>query len=111
MFSRICLDDWFEVGKEPEGFQNKLWFANPISGQVGLFKYGLSSSSQFKNNSNGFDEKFTCELARIMNIFCADGDMAVYKNKQGFVSYNFVQESQMLKHGHELLCEYYSVEH
>ena len=92
---------WHEwvVGSEDMGSKKKFWFRFP-EGPEGywLFKYPKS------NTGEHWAEKIAAEIASLMDIECAEVELATFGNEQGSVSKAFTGTGQELVHGNQMLA-------
>ncbi|EAJ6142571.1 hypothetical protein IDR50_000728 [Campylobacter lari] len=83
---------------EPLGTKEKFWTQD----KKYLFKIGR------ENTLENCSEKIACELAKLINLPCAEYELAIYKNgntSHGVASKNFLNSTSNLVLGNELLSE------
>jgi HipA-like C-terminal domain len=78
---------------EQLGTKEKFWFC----GTKKLCKIGRPDTGE------NWAEKATSEIAKLLKIPCAKYELAIWKNKECVISYNFVPDHGRLIHGNELL--------
>lgn len=81
----------YEGASEGSGRSEKVWLMNPDTGQTGLFK--------FKKDTKTTDHVSECiayDLAMILEIPCAKFEIGVYRGREGSMSYNIVDQVNMI---------------
>ncbi|MCF6149447.1 MAG: hypothetical protein E3K37_12410 [Candidatus Kuenenia sp.] len=84
---------------EPLGTKEKFWFYDEKEKIKKLFKVG-----RIKTGEN-WSEKIACELAKRLDLPCANYDFAIWNNKEGVVTPNFVPKNGRLILGNEILAK------
>jgi hypothetical protein len=85
---------------EPEalGSKQKFWYRQPESKSDWLFKYPKQNTGQH------WAEKIAAEIASCMDIPHARVELALFQGEQGSIAESFVQVSQDLFHGNQILA-------
>lgn len=82
---------------EEMGTKDKFWYRDPRSGRRWLFKYPR------KGTGEHWAEKISSEVAELLGIDHARTELATFQDERGSVSESFVESSQHLVHGNQLL--------
>lgn len=80
---------------EPMGTKFKFWFSQ--SDKEWLFKQGRPTTGE------DWAEKIASELADLLGVSHANYELAVWQDKPGVVSSNFLPRNGLLAHGNEIL--------
>ena len=87
-----CFDNWVETDHPyGTGASEKIILENPEDGKKGIFKFPKTFDD---GNITGeyWAEKLACEIAKLIDIPCADVDIGIYNGRYGSMSYIFVKE-------------------
>jgi len=82
---------------EQLGTKEKFWFYDEKDGTTKLFKIGRHGTGE------NWSEKATSELAKLLDLPCAEYEFAIWKEKEGVISTLFVPQNGRLVHGNEVL--------
>ena len=98
------FSDWevYEGFHEGSGRSEKIWLYNPISNQIGLFKYKKDVETK-----DHISEKLASELAAALDIPCAYVEIGSYQGREGSMSFLINKEGEDLIEGIWLINEYY----
>lgn len=84
---------------EQLGSKEKFWYYDRDANQIKLFKVGRPGTGE------NWAEKVAGEIAKLLNLPCATYDFAIWNQKEGVTSPNFVPKNGRLVHGNELLSK------
>lgn len=85
----------YDGASEGSGRSEKIWLIEHKTSQIGLFKYKRDI-----NTTDHISECIACELARLLDIECAEFELGTYAGREGSMSYNIVKsEKQQLIEG------------
>lgn len=82
---------------EQLGTKEKFWFYDEKDSTTKLFKIGRHGTGE------NWSEKATSELAKLLDLPCAEYEFAIWKEKEGVISTLFVPQNGRLVHGNEVL--------
>ena len=85
---------------EEMGTKDKFWYRDPRSGRRWLFKYPR------KGTGEHWAEKISSEVAELLSIDHARTELATFQDERGSVSESFVETSEQLTHGNQLLVRW-----
>lgn len=85
---------------EEMGTKDKFWYRDPRSGRRWLFKYPR------KGTGEHWAEKISSEVAELLSIDHARTELATFEDERGSVSESFVDTSEQLTHGNQLLVRW-----
>lgn len=91
---------------EQMGTKYKFWYKNE-SEDLYLFKATLSTDylgSEVQRLGEDWAEKIACEIAKELNIPCAEYELALYNGQQGVITKNFVSDDENMEYGNTLLA-------
>lgn len=95
--------DVYEGASEGSGRSEKIWLINPDTGKIGLFKY-----KKDENTTDHISECIAYKLADILQLACARFELGTYQDKEGSMSYNIINNEEMvLIEGLSVLNLYY----
>lgn len=97
-FRVIDVSKWSEVSSEQMGSKDKLWLDK--GGEYWLFKYPRSGTGEH------WAEKVAAEIATLLQIPCAQVELAERGGMLGTISRRFVDADETLVHGNELMAQY-----
>ncbi len=83
---------------EQLGTKEKFWFYNEDK-TIKLFKIGRPGTGE------NWSEKVASELAKLLELPCAEYEFAVWNGKEGVTSQLFVPQNGRLIHGNEILAK------
>ena len=96
----LSLNGLIEV--ESEGTSNKFWIIDKkTSKKIALFK-----ETNFYSDE-AYGELFSEEVAKILGMKTAHYDLAIFNNRYGVISYNFLKENEYLIYGGDILVDFY----
>ncbi|MEW6378300.1 MAG: hypothetical protein AB1611_01700 [bacterium] len=84
---------------EQLGTKAKFWFYDKSDNTTKSFKIGRPGTGE------NWAEKVACELAKLLNLPCAEYEFAIWKGKEGVISPCFVPPDGRLVHGNEILAK------
>lgn len=93
--AKISADAYDTI--EQLGTKEKFWFYDEKDGTKKLFKIGRHGTGE------NWSEKATSELAKLLDLPCAEYEFAIWKEKEGVISTLFVPQNGRLIHGNEVL--------
>jgi len=76
----------YEGASEGSGRSEKVWLQNPITGDIGLFKFKKDVTT-----TDHVSECIACQIAEVLSIPCAKYELGTYNGMEGSMSYNIVQ--------------------
>lgn len=85
----FSLWEEYEGNSEGSGRSEKIWLQNPETGQIGLFK--------FKKDEGTTDHVSECiayRLAMVLDIPCAKFELGRYRDREGSMSYNIIENPE-----------------
>ncbi len=103
-----CYDDWIEYTGQSQGSgrSEKIWLTyNDNSNKTyrrGLFKFTKSSET-----TEHVSEKLASDIAKIIDLPCANVDLGKYKNRVGSMSYQINSEQELIIEGINYVCKLY----
>lgn len=84
---------------EQLGTKEKFWFFFDNTDKIPkLFKFGRIGTGE------NWAEKVACELAKLIELPCAEYDLAKWKGREGVITPLFVPKNGRLIHGNEILA-------
>lgn len=101
----IDFSNWHEYDgiKEGSGRSRKVWLESPSSEQIGLFKFRKDTYT-----TDHYSEKITSDLAKLLDIPCAEIDLGLYKGEVGSMSYLLIDPKiEMMIEGVSLISNKY----
>ncbi|HBJ1646730.1 HipA domain-containing protein [Clostridium sp. ZBS20] len=98
-FSKWNLYEGFSFGS---GTSKQEWIVNENNGKIGLFKDRKSDKT-----TDNFSEKIASHIANIIDLPCADIDLAIRNNRVGMVSYKINSESENIIEGIQFISNLY----
>ena len=101
MYDIKNFDNWLENserGQFGSGASEKKWLINPDTKEEGLFKFPKIKTD---NSITGeyWAEKLASEIAKLLEIKCADVDVGTFKGRIGSMSYNILNKNDILTEG------------
>ena len=72
----------YDGAHEGSGRSEKIWLKNPVTAQIGLFKY--KKDLQTKDHVS---EKLASDLAALLELPCAQVEIGTYEKHEGSMSY------------------------
>lgn len=84
----------YEGISEGSGRSEKIWLQNPDTGKLGLFKF----KKDFYTTDH-ISECIAYKIAELLSIPCARFELGKYNGREGSISYNIVEEEQILVEG------------
>jgi len=84
---------------EQLGTKEKFWFYDKNDKTTKLFKIGRQGTGE------NWAEKVTGELAKLLDLPCAEYEFATWNRKEGVISPLFVPQDGRLVHGNEILIQ------
>lgn len=84
----------YEGIAEGSGRSEKIWLQNPQTGKLGLFKFKKDSYT-----TDHISECIAYKIAELLAIPCARFELGKYNGREGSISYNIVEEGQILVEG------------
>lgn len=81
----------YEGASEGSGRSEKQWLINPYTEQTGLFKY-----KKDVDTTDHASECIASDLAKLIEIPCADFEIGIFHEREGSISYNIVRNSRMM---------------
>ncbi len=81
------------------GTKGKFWYRDPSQEAEWLFKYPRPNSGEH------WAEKIAAEVATLLDIPCAQVELALYGGRRGSATLSFVTGLQDMMHGNELLTD------
>jgi hypothetical protein len=104
----IDISGCIQIDFEQMGTKSKFWYKGE-SNELWLFKATLSTD-KFGNNvervGENWAEKISCEIAKLLNIPCAEYELASHEGQQGVITKNFVAQSEDMHYGNTLLDQF-----
>lgn len=90
------FDNWLKCDDmlEGSGRSEKLWLKNPETKQMGLFKFNKTIST-----TENYSEKIASDLAKLIEIPCADVVIGTYNGRNGCMSLQINKEEEYLIEG------------
>ena len=86
---------------EDMGGKQKFWYLKPGENEVAwLFKYPRPNSGEH------WAEKIAFEVARVLEISCAQVELAIFQGTYGSASKSFISHNQQLFHGNQILARH-----
>lgn len=104
----VIFDDWEIDHDAPfgSGASRKHWLINKHKNKRGIFKYPKKTSSGIFTGEY-WAESLACEIARALNIPCAEVDMGYFNGELGSMSYMIVGQDEILVDGISFITEKY----
>lgn len=106
------FSQWIEYSgaSEGSGRSEKVWLMDPVTRQIGLFKY-----KKDLHTTDHISECIAYKLACLLGMECARFEVGIYNGREGSMSYNIItNEGQSLIEGISyIICKHkdYDVEH
>ncbi len=88
---------------EPMGSKDKFWCELPPESKFGgrwLFKHPRDEPGKAEHLA----EKIACEIASLLNVECADVELAEFQQLRGTVAKDFRKPEEVLVHGNEIIA-------
>jgi hypothetical protein len=101
-YNIIDLSDW-EIVNRGKGFSNSYWMLNTKTRREGLFKRPKHNDYYDCYYGDHWAEKIVAEIGNKLMFSMPEVDLAIYNNKPGCISYNFLEKDEVLKEGIEIL--------
>lgn len=101
----IDLEDLYINGLieyEPTGLSDKFWILSKTGERIALYK------TDIPDNDESYIELLVEEIAKVMEIPTAHYDLAMFDNKRGVISYNFVKGENTHLSGFDIISDFYS---
>lgn len=92
----------YEGASEGSGRSEKIWLTDPQTNQTGLFKY-----KKDENTTDHISECIAYNLASLLGIECARFELGIYNGREGSMSYNMINEKQILIEGLAYIIQKY----
>lgn len=92
----------YEGASEGSGRSEKIWLVDPVSGDIGLFKFTKSDYT-----TEHLSEKIASEIAKLIDINCMNVDIGNYDSRLGSLSYRINNNNENLIEGIQLINKYY----
>lgn len=93
----------YDGASEGSGASEKIWLINPITNEVGLFKY-----KKDKETTDHISECIAYKLSYLLDIQCAKFELGSYNGRMGSMSYRIVNDKQSLIEGINFIYEKYN---
>jgi len=107
----IDISDVEQIDFEQMGTKSKFWFKD-ANDDLFLFKATLSTDNQgndIQRDGEDWAEKIACEVAKLLNIPCANYELAVYNGQRGVITKNFVSSDENMQYGNTMLMDLYTI--
>lgn len=102
----MCKDfsswEYYDGAHEGSGRSEKIWLKNPITNEIGLFKFKKDVETK-----DHVSEKLASDLGALLGLPCACVEIGYYKNNEGSMSYLINQGDEELIEGIGLINHYY----
>jgi hypothetical protein len=98
----IDVSNW-EIFDEGKGYSESYWLINPETRERALFKIPKYNSYYDCYGGSHWSEKIVSELGKILGFKMPDIDLAIYEQKQGCISYRFLEKHESLREGIEVM--------
>ncbi|MBP4060846.1 HipA domain-containing protein [Aeromonas caviae] len=109
MFRIYDISAFDKVNIEELGTKSKFWYTDESGGEF-LFKSVVTydrDGHEIKRYGEDWAEKVACELAKAIDIPCADYELAIYNGERGVLTPNIVVDKTLsLSLGNEILKKY-----
>lgn len=92
------FSDWTIEKLPVSGIREKLWLSNPVTGEIGLFKFPRT-----KYTGDYWAEKLAYELGMLASIEIANTELGIFKGRKGSFSYNILDDGEYLLEGHVII--------
>lgn len=102
MFKDFSTWKTYDGAHEGSGRSEKIWLKNPVTGQIGLFKYKKDLETK-----DHVSEKLASDLAALLELPCAQVEIGTYENREGSMSYLINKYNEELIEGISLINQYY----
>ncbi|HMG42441.1 MAG TPA: HipA domain-containing protein [Acidimicrobiales bacterium] len=107
-FLIIDVSGWPPAREEQLGTKPKQWLARPSDGGLWLWKestWNVGKGGDPYRKGDDWSERIACEVGRALGIPVAEVELASHHGRLGVVSRRFVNSSEGLVHGNELLAQ------
>lgn len=103
------FSDWVILEENPygSGASKKIWIENRDTNKKGIFKYPKLNPGENKITGEYWAEDLAVEIAKYLNINCAEVDIGKYEEEIGSMSYILTSENEELIEGIQFINNKY----
>ncbi|MEJ6950182.1 HipA domain-containing protein [Natronospora cellulosivora (SeqCode)] len=98
----IDVSNW-EIYDKGKGYSESYWLINPETRERALFKVPKYNLHHRCYGGSHWAEKIVSELGKILGLQMPEVDLALYEQKQGCISYRFLEKHDSLREGIEVM--------
>ena len=98
----LDVSNW-EIIRKGKGYSTSYWLVDPKTRKKALFKRPKYNEDYDCYYGDHWAEKIVSEIGKFLDFDMPEIDLAIFKQKQGCISYNFLNRDESLREGIDLM--------